>query len=448
MSEPRPLRTRSDVSPRFLAASILAEIGRTRGFSNRILDRELARASLPDRDRGLTTTLVYGVLRLQARLDAVIDTFANKPRGLKGPVRIALRIAAFECLELAHPIHAVASQMGDVLQRFGKGSMRRPCHAVVRAIDRDGASVVQKLGLGKPLDVLERYHSLPRWLAGRWRSSLGFERAQQRANAINSPCPVDLRIDVSRTDVATVAAALQADPFAADVETFADHPHALRIRRGGALTRHPMHQQGLFSVQSLSSQQAVLALAPEPGMRVLDACAGIGVKTLQLAEVMQRRGTLVATEPSPRIKQLRQTALRGQLVDTDLELEIIAAAMDGPDVPGVDDALPFDAVLVDAPCTGLGNLGRHPELRWTSRYEDIASCVVLQQNLIRRCWRRVAPGGRLCYAVCSSEPEEGEQLVAQFLADTRDAALLRQASWTPESHHSDGFYLACLGRAR
>ncbi|MGB1014927.1 MAG: transcription antitermination factor NusB, partial [Nannocystaceae bacterium] len=114
-------------NPRKLAASILGTIGRTQGFSNRILDHELSRVpGLSTRDRGLTTSLVYGVLRHRGRLDAVIDHFAQKPRGLKGQVRTALRIGAFELLELGHPLHAVASEVAKLLRKVGNGKMLRP----------------------------------------------------------------------------------------------------------------------------------------------------------------------------------------------------------------------------------------------------------------------------------------------------------------------------------
>lgn len=437
---------RADASnPRSVAVQILVAIERTRGFSNRILDRELGRnARLSHRDRGLCTALVYGVLRNQARLDHVIDHFAHKPKGLRGPVRWALRIGAFELLELGHPIHAVASEVDKLVKAAGKGALGRTCHALIRAIERDAAGF--EASTKKPLDVLERRYSVPRWLAGRWLRELGPSEAIERAIAISGPCPVDIRVDCSRVDAATVAQALRTAGF--ELEQLPGQPQAIRIRRGGAVAQHPMHVQGLCSVQAIGSQQAVLALAPQPGERVLDACAGIGVKTLHLAEVMQRRGTLVATEPSPRISQLQATAIRGQLHGRELDLRLVQAAMDTPEpVPEVDDNGAFDAVLVDAPCTGLGNLGRHPELRWTSRYEDIASCAELQARILRRCWQRVKPGGRLVYAVCSLEPEEGRQLIAEFIASTSDAELASEQTWTPESHQTDGFYLAALGRS-
>jgi len=295
--------------------------------------------------------------------------------------------------------------------------------------------------------VLQRRYSIPRWLGGRWLANLGPERALLRAAALTRPCPVDIRIDCTRTELETVEAALKTTRPDCEITRIPGQPQALRIRRGGPLAQNTMYKQGLFSIQAIGSQQAVRALALKPGERVLDACAGVGVKTIQLAESLNRQGTLVATEPlAARVAELARAAERGGLFGEGLLVKIIEAAMDQANVAGVDDGPLFDAVLVDAPCTGLGNLGRHPELRWTSRYEDIATCAALQHQLLRACWQRVAPGGRLCYAVCSLEPEEGEQLIAEFLADTHDARLGNSTAWTPEGEQTDGFYLACLQR--
>ena len=256
--------------------------------------------------------------------------------------------------------------------------------------------------------------------------------------ALAQPPPVDLRIDLTRTTADAVAETLRADPRA-QVETVPGQPQALRVRSGGELANHGLHGEGLFSVQGLGSQQAALTLAPCPGEHVLDACCGMGTKTLHLAELMQRRGHLVAADVSAdRLAAHDDLVLRGALATPDLTLTRVHGDLLSDHLPGVDDRR-YDAVLLDAPCTGLGNLGRHPELRWTSRYEDITASAARQRQLLTRCLQRVRPGGRLVYAVCSLEPEEGSQLVRSVAAQ-----VVREQSWTPEAEGTDGFYLALL----
>lgn len=434
------------ITARALAVQTLRQIDQRRGFSNRILAEQFERhPGLERRERGLATALVYGVLRHRGRLDALIDAAAARPKSLSARAREIARVAVFELRELRHPPHAAISQaLGLATALDPSGGLARPIHAILATIDRDGDALDARLAAGKPLDVLAQRWSIPRWLAGRWIATLGPELALERARALAEPPAVELRVDLSRTTAAAVSAALRdADPKAT-IEDVADQPQALRVRGGGDLTRHPLHASGMFSVQALGAQRAALSLAPCPGEHVLDACAGMGTKSLQLAELMHRRGRLVAADASElRLGEHPALRRRGGLDVPGLEFSSVLADLAAPEPQaGVDEA-PFDAVLLDAPCTGLGNLARHPELRATVQFADIAACAELQRRLLDRCRARVRPGGRLVYAVCSLEPEEGPRLV-RAACEAGAWALEHEESWTPEVHHTDGFYLARL----
>lgn len=435
---PAPLTARG------LAVQVLRQIDQRRGFSNRILaDHLAAHPDLERRERGLVTTLVYGVLRHRARLDALIDAAADRPDRLSARLREIARVAALELRELGHPAHAAISQAIGLAEAIDRsGATPRALHAILAAIDRDGEALDARLAAGKPLDVLALRWSIPRWLAGRWLKQLGPETALDRATALAAPPAVDLRVDLSQTTADAVAATLRESDPKIVIEQPLGQPQALRVRGGGDLSRHPLHLAGTFSVQGLGAQQAALALAPCPGEHVLDACAGMGTKSLQLAELMHRRGRLVAADASEqRLAEHPALRRRGRLDVPELAFTSVRAdlAADDPQ-PVVDDA-PFDAVLLDAPCTGLGNLARHPELRYTVEFADIAACAELQRRLLDRCRARVRPGGRFVYAVCSLEPEEGPALVR---AAAGAWELVREDTWTPETHRTDGFYLAVL----
>ncbi|MBK7824952.1 transcription antitermination factor NusB [Nannocystis sp.] len=435
---------------RGLAIQILRQLDQREGFSNRVLAGHLLAwsADLARRDRGLVTLLVYGVLRHRARLDALIDTFADRPQRLSARLRELLRVAAFELRELGRPAHVAISQAQAQRETFDpSGALRGLVQAVLAGIERGGAELDAKFAanfaVGKPLDALALRWSIPRWLAGRMLKQLGPERALARAQALAVPPPVDLRVDLSRTTAEAVAEAIRAADPRASVETVPGQPQALRVRGGGELHQHPLYHAGHFAVQGLGAQQAALALGPCPGEHVLDACCGMGTKTLQLAELMDRRGVLVAVDLSAeRLDAQLELRQRGGLDVPGLELRSLQADLSQAELPGVDE-LRYDAILLDAPCTGLGNLGRHPELRWTCRYEDIAACAALQRSLLVRCIGRLRPGGRLVYAVCSLEPEEGPELVKAVAAEHGLHVELEQA-WTPEQEATDGFYLARL----
>lgn len=448
---------------RSLAVQVLRQLEQREGFSNRHLDEALdgpRGQALERRDRALATSLVYGVLRHRGRLDALIDAVARNPSRLRGRIREVLRVATFELRELDRPPHVAISEAQAATRALDRtGRLGRATQALLSELVRRGAELDRAHEDGPPLEALERRWSIPPWLARRWLESLGPARALARARALSVPCSVDLRVDLSRTTRAEVLAALEAARCEAPEScALADgrvvpQPQLLRVRAGGRLARHPLHARGLFSIQALGSQQAVRALDPRPGERALDVCAGMGTKTLQLAEHMRRRGALVATELSEaRLAAHEAMCSRGQLDEAvragALTLTRRVADMaDETAVPEVDDGPGYDRVLLDAPCTGLGNLARHPEARWTARPGDVEECAALQRRLLARCWSRVRPGGRLVYAVCSLEPEEGAAVVEAFAGARDDVTVLEQQRWTPEEHACDGFYLAALARA-
>ncbi|MEM9456028.1 MAG: transcription antitermination factor NusB [Myxococcota bacterium] len=444
---PTKLRPPAPGEVRGLAARILRDIDRRQGFSNRVLSEHLERRPTWDtRDRGLVTTLVYGVLRHRTRLDAQIDAQATRPAGLRGEVRQLLRVGAYELRALDHPPHAVLTEVGHAAARLSGGAgLRRAIHGILAAVAEHGAALDEALAAAAPLDVLERRWSIPRWLAGRWRKQLGPERALARAQALAEPPPLDIRLDLHRGQPDALRERLVADHPHARIEPVPEQPQALRIHGAGDLFHGPLHAEGLVSVQGLAAQQPARWLDPRPGERVLDACAGLGVKTLQLAELMQRRGTLVAADLDPRHRDdHHDLAVRGRLPDA-LGHRYVVADLSAP----VDelDASPFDAVLLDVPCTGLGNLARHPEIRWLRRYEDIAARATLQRALLRQALERVRPGGRLVYAVCSPEPEEGPAVVTEVLADDPRFTVSAQRCFCPEDDHTEGFFVARLERA-
>lgn len=461
MASQGPGRGRGAPAPgqvRGLAARVLQELEQRRAWSNRVLSDWLERSPglLDARDRGLVTTLVYGVLRHRTRLDAHIDAHATSPAGLRGEVRQLLRVGALELRELGHPPHAVLTEVGHAAARLrGGAGLRRAIHGILAQVQEHGAELDARLEAAAVLDVLERRWSIPRWLAGRWRKQLGEERALSRAKALAEPPPVDVRLDLHRGDRAEILARLRADHPRARVEERDDDPAALRLRGAGDVFHGPLHDEGLLSVQGLAAQQPARWLAPRPGERVLDACAGLGVKSLQLAELMERRGTVIAADLDPRhASDHEDLAVRGRLppalehryVVGDLTAHV--PELDPPEAAGAPPGPPFDAVLLDAPCTGLGNLARHPEIRWIRRHEDIAARAELQRALLRRCLTRVRAGGRLVYAVCSPEPEEGPAVVEAVLADppVPGLAVVDARLFSPEQDGTEGFWVARIDR--
>ena len=436
-------------SPARAAALVaLRRIEQRRGFSNRVLGEVLEqRPELDRRDRGLATTLVYGVLRHRARLDHLVDAIANRPHKIKGELREVLRMAAYEIRELHRPVAIVGSETTALTRRIDpSGRLRGLVTALVSGLDRRGAQLDRDADSREASTALAQRWSIPPWLAERWVAELGTSVARMRAKALASPPWLDLRIDLHRTTREMVLAALADDhPHATVGPTPDEQPQCVRLRGAGDIFYGPLHDRGHVSVQSLGSQQAVRLLDLQPGERVLDACAGLGVKSLQIAECLRRRGALMALDIDPAKLEWDDLRVRGELDVADLDLFVCTGDLRDwePERGGGEG---FDAILLDAPCTGLGDLARHPEIRWRCRPDDLSSATALQAALLRAAAGKLHPRGRLVYAVCSLEPEEGPELVAR-VAPAAGLQVERIASYTPETHDADGFFCARLIRA-
>jgi len=432
-------------SARALAVLTLRDIDRRDGFSNRILSDRLERSpTLSLRDRGLVTTLVYGTLRHRARLDWHIDAAARHPKKIKGTLRETLRVAAFELIELERPLRVAASEACNTAASLQQGgNLRGLITALLAEIERSAAE--RELDLSAGDDLVANIHarwSIPRWLATRWSDELGPQVALERARVLSQPPSIDLRVDTHRISPEDAFIALQAEIPDARIEAVDGFPGTLRVRGGGDLFFGPLHEEGLISVQGLGSQQAAKLLAPRPGQHVLDACAGHGGKTSQIAEIMERRGEITMVEPNEqRMEAQSGTIARCRLRDD--SLSIIRHHCTLADMP--PPTRPFDAILVDAPCTGLGDLARHPELRWSRRAADLPRNVELQRSLLRAATEHLARHGALVWSVCSLEPEEGIGIVRDE-ADALGLFVEDTTTLTPEGHGCDGFFAARLRR--
>ncbi|HLK12623.1 MAG TPA: 16S rRNA (cytosine(967)-C(5))-methyltransferase RsmB [Candidatus Binatia bacterium] len=390
--------------PRAIAHAVLVRVETTEAFADALLARRLADAALAPPDQALATRLVYGTLAWQGRLDHHLARLVHAPlASLDPPVRAALRLGLYQLLFLDRvPAHAAVDASVRLAGR------RRGAAGLVNAVLRRAARA-GRAGLGLPprRDLLERLAvewSHPRWLVERWAAEFGVEPLAALLAADNEPGSVAVRANPART----TRAALAGELASAGVETvpcrFA--PDALLIARGAARVRDlAAYREGRVAFQGEASQLVVRLLEVGPGARVLDACAAPGGKATYAAAL---GATVVALDQNVAgLRRLRAEALR---------LGVTGAHPVVGDARRPPAAAAFDAVLVDAPCSGLGTLRRHPELRWRRRPEDVARLAALQRDLLDGVAALVRPGGTLVYAVCTLAREENADLIAIFLA--------------------------------
>ena len=413
MTDARAERAGTDaLAARALAAAVLQRTECDRAYADVTLDAALRASRLDARDRALATRLIYGTLAWQGRLDWHLATLARRdPATLDPALRVVLRLGLYQILLLDRiPAHAAVATSVDLAKRLAPAAAGL-VNAVLRRAVRERGALPLPDPAAAPVHHLAVAFSHPEWLVARWRERFADAELRALLAADNLAAPTVLRARAGGRDA--LIARLSAAGIGAEACCFA--PEAVRV---SAVAPHalPGYAAGAFSVQSEASQLVVLLLDPQPGMRVLDACAAPGGKTTYIAELVGDRGLVVSLDAR------RRGAFAVARAARRLGLGHTAAAV--ADARSAAHVLRgrFDRILVDAPCTGLGTLRAHPEVRWTRTPADITRLAVLQREILDGVTPLLSPGGVLVYATCTIADEENEGVARAWLASHRELA--------------------------
>jgi 16S rRNA (cytosine967-C5)-methyltransferase len=399
----RPLSAREHA-----AHQIEALLGNRRGAGS----RDGGAAALEPRDARFAAELAHGVVRHLSRLDWIVAAAAGKELESIAPQALAAaRIGVYQLLFTPSvPPYAAVSASVDLARALAPRTAGF-VNWLLRRVGPDAAALPRREDFADEIAFLATYHSFPHWMVRRWVKRLGAPQATQLLEALNRHPPPQVRVNRLRATPQTAAAALVAAGFETEPGRLA--PDALWVRGAGALTETAPFRDGQLYLQDESSQLAALVLAPRPGELILDACTGVGGKATQLAELSGNGARIVAVdEDAGRLARLAQNAQRLGCAG----VEARRGDLLDPQVCGAER---FAAVLLDAPCSALGTIPRHPEIKWVKRASDPKRLAETQLRLLARSAELLAAGGRLVYSTCSTEPEEGEQVVARFLAAHR-----------------------------
>jgi 16S rRNA (cytosine967-C5)-methyltransferase len=414
----------------------------------RVLRREKALRSV---ERRAVADAVYGLLRLQGRVDHLLER-ALAPRKLRlsslaTPTQHLLRYAAYLIVGEQQSAESAASLAGPEVAAYlwALELVARP----------------EQLGApADPKDALAAETSLPRWLAARWAEELGADETRKLAAALNQRAPLTVRANLLKNGRDDLRAILEAD--GARVEPTRWSPHALTFTGRTNVFALKAFKAGRFEVQDEGSQLVAEACGARPGQLVVDACAGAGGKALALAAHMTNRGKIVACDrDGRRLDEFRVRARRGGVHNWEAR-----TVPEGPaGEPRLDDLRDkADVVLVDAPCSGLGALRRNPDARWRMDEPEADSFPPRQREILARYARLVRPGGLLVYATCSISRRENEDVRASFLSEHAEFGTVAPAELLgeqrvselgatgddvqllPHRHGTDGFYIAGMRR--
>ncbi len=443
---------------RRVALEVVRRVEAEGAFATLALDHALQRkAGLSSSDRALATQLVYGTLRWRRRLDYALAAHSSRPLDRIEPslLRI-LRMTAFQLLYLDRIPDWAAVDEGAELAVLLRG--RRAggfVNAVARGLARDRDHIQWPEPEKNLVHCLEVRHSFPGWMVRQCLDRFGQERAERFMEASNRPAPLWIRNNSLKNQAHRLGELLSASGL--NVESSELVPDALRLGGGSDMRSLAAHEAGLLHVQDAGAQAVCHLLGPLPGERVLDACAAPGGKTATLAQLMEDSGELVAVDRHP-----ARLGLVRKLTDR-LGIGIVSRTVGDLTELGRDRLGTFDRVLLDAPCSALGVLRRHPEGKWRLARADLDRMAGVQLELLNSAADLVRPGGALVYSVCTFSEQEGPELVRSWLEShpefsLDDPSTKKRATWHrllhsggmlstwPDLHDMDGFFAVRLRR--
>jgi 16S rRNA (cytosine967-C5)-methyltransferase len=446
---------------RSLALQVLLHCQSHHSFVQETLNDFLGKVHLSPADRRLATQLAYGIMRRRGTLDALLRPLSTRPLARIDPgVWEIVRLGAYQLALLSHiPPHAALNETVELAGVWVSPRVKGFVNAILRALSRllsdetgpGPAADALPLEGGQyrklaqpvlpdpahhPVKYLVAAFSLPQWLASRWLDRLGWEECERLAFWFAGPAPLWLRCNPLRT---TREACLEAFQRAGIAASPGDHSQSLVLQEPAAIRGLPGYEHGWFAVQDGSAMRVASALAPQPGWRVLDMCAAPGGKTTHLAELMGNQGSIIACDvDEDRLQTLTALCVR-------LGVSIVQTCLLDPRRNEEPPPGPFDAALVDVPCSNTGVLGRRPEVRWRLKPGDFRNLVPLQTKLLIQAVERVRSGGPVVYSTCSIEPDENGQVVRAVLRAFPDLTLEAEAEQVP-GQPADGGYWARLRR--
>lgn len=420
-------------NPRKIAVQTLIKIEKDGAFSNLAIGDALKDDELTPKDKALISALVYGVLDRKITLDYVLSLFVKLPVKKIAPLTLqVLRTALYQIMFMDKiPDSAAVNEAVNLVKKSKEGRNSGFVNGVLRSILRADISLPEDDSV-KSLSV--RY-SCPEWIIKSFINDYGVENAKQLLEESLKTPPVTVRINTVLCDKETVCRELREMGIA-----FKDGicDNSLCIQGGIDITNNELYKKGYIYVQDSASQKAVSVLSPNPGDRVLDMCAAPGGKSFTMAQLMENKGEIVASDlHSHRTELIAKSAKR-------LGLNIIDSRVQDATVYN-EDLGKFDCILCDVPCSGLGVLRRKPDIKYT-KSDDFEELEELQFKILCNAVKYLKKGGKVLYSTCTLRAAENEKLVIRFQKEYNDFHKIYEHTFMPHIDGTDGFYCALLER--
>ncbi len=438
------------MNARELALSVVSDVFPPKGSravergAQASFDYRARRAQLGERDRAFAAELAYGAIKMRRTLDWYLEPFLASQRELPPVIRELLRLAIYELIYTRADEHATVFEFVNAAKRHAHRGLGNLVNAVLRSFLRQRPPPPLREQFADEQEYLATRYSLPTWLVRQWNRVFG-AGTEAIAAAVDDPARGALVINALKATPDEAARRLAAAGIEARGSAIV--PEVLLLERG----RPAPNDDGAWWPQSESSAMAVDVLGPQAGEAILDVCSGRGNKALQIGARLAGQGDLTCVERDARkvatlVRRLDEGGVVAGVVTGDATAEALLGEQR------------FDRVLLDAPCSGIGLVGRHPETRWKKQGTDGERLSLTQRALLERMARHVYPGGALVYAVCSTDPRETTEVIDDFLARENFERGLIPAAYKmlltddgdvlvpPGMEGRDGFYIARVQR--
>ena len=412
-------------------------------FADVALERILNLYSFKTNDKALVTELSYGAIRQRYFLDRWIDYLGKIPAKKQPPVlRWLLHLGLYQIIKMERiPPSAAINTTVELTKTFHLTKLAPVANGILRSALRNKEKGLLLPELKNPSLELAKNQSIPPWLADKLIAWRGVEDAKKISQAFNSISPIDIRVNKLRADIKNVKESFESSGI--KNKLIPGCPHGLEITTGvGEPKNWPGFKEGKWSVQDRSSQLIAPLLGPMPGEKILDACAAPGGKSTHIAELMNNEGKIWTVDRSSRRSE--------KILDNSERLGTKCLQLLVADSNDLLTKYPewkdfFDRILLDAPCSGLGTLARHPDARWRMNMDNIEELIEIQSQLLNSLAPLLKNGGKLVYSTCTIHPDENINQIKKFLLSNSEFILeYEKQIWPGDDFNGDGFYLAIL----
>ena len=419
-----------DFNARWMAYQLLRRIETRQSNSTILLQEHLAKVADP-KDRHLITDLVLGTIRWRKRLLFIIERFSRRAlQQLDQEVLLILQIGVYQMLYTNIAPHAAVNETVKLCKIARLTSASSFVNGILRGVQGRMTSLPEP-----EENVLAIRWSHPEWLVNRWVKRYGESDVVALMQINNQPPPVYIHVNTLRVHPEIVTQHLASQGVVLESTGFG--PSVFRVREGAAQHTESF-MAGEFYIQDAAVHLLGHVMSPRPGSRVLEIAAAPGGKTFQLAFRIQESGRVVAVDAQlRRMKTWKRNMDRMGIANV---YGIVA------DARNLQLAGSFDQVVIDSPCSTLGIIRRHPEIKWWRQESDLLDLKTLQLQILNACAKYVRSQGELVYSVCSFEPEETEQVRDDFLANRAEFSVLQEMALLPHRDHTDGFYILKMER--